>query len=561
MPGLKKIIIDTPNETTHQKDLRSNTIQTIGFLLDAIKGDQENIAGFREDAREIVGIFSKLLNSGSMTDDDPQVTAITNALTQAAAVLKEEFAPYMPEIMDKLLKGTKIEVDFKLEDAELPHAGEDENLTTVTFKMKGLDGQKKLSLNTNALETKINSTQVIRALVENLGTTFFPYVGPTFEALSTLFDYKYSRAVRGVAIECCQFLLLACTELAQQEELMGLFFPKFEACISSLIKKKDTQELVGFLKEFYHCVKVFKQPSPLSPSQLTSFVALMKEACQLAWEDKKITLDEMVKKRDVLDEEDQEQYFNGLDEIEKVYLYVMEISGQFMRIYRDDVTDLMRNELFQLFVDNINKEENTEHEVIDSLCFFIDCCEFLSHDYLLSVYKEMFEKFSDIYEQYKDDEDRDIVQSLSFGLGVIAARITNEQFSFFADRIYSILEEVINVPDRMSEENSYATENALSSLLKLVYFQKDTAKISDAKVREYLELLPIRDDLDEALALNKLLIEQVENKSSNLFGKGNCNAKAIEGALNRIAQHHHEDPDLGILDEEYSQRLENLLSQ
>ena len=103
--------------------------------------------------------------------------------------------------------------------------------------MKGLDGQKKLSLNTNALETKINSTQVIRALVENLGTTFFPYVEQTFEAVSALFDYKYSRAVRGVAIECCQFLLLAWSELEQQEQLMGLFFPKFEAWISSLIKK------------------------------------------------------------------------------------------------------------------------------------------------------------------------------------------------------------------------------------------------------------------------------------------------------------------------------------
>ena len=558
MPGLKQIITTTPNENTHQRDLRSNTIQTIGFLLDAIKGDTDNIHSFREDAKEIVEIFSKLLNSGTITDDDPQVTAITNALTQAAAVLKEEFAPYMPDIMDKLLRGTKVEVDFKLQDAELPNAI-DENLTTITFKMKGLDGQKKLSLNTNALETKINSTQVIRALVENLGTTFFPYVEQTFEAVSALFDYKYSRAVRGVAIECCQFLLLAWSELEQQEQLMGLFFPKFEAWISSLIKKKDTQELVGFLKEFYHCMKVFKKPSPLSPSQLTTFVALMKDACLLAWDDKKITIDEMVKKKDVLDEEDQEQYYNGLDEIEKVYLYVMEISGQFMRIYRDDVTDLMKTELFPLYVDNISKPENTDHEVIDSLCFFIDCCEFLSLDFLFTIYKDMLDKFSDIYEQYKDEEDRDIVQSLSFGLGVIASRVSNDQFSFYAKRVYSILEEVINVPERLSEENSYATENALSSLLKLVYYQKDTWKISDAKVREYLEILPLRDDLDEALALNKLLIEQVENKNPNLFGKGNCNAKAIEGALNRIAEHHHENPDLEVLNEEYVQRLQSLL--
>jgi hypothetical protein len=71
--------------------------------------------------------------------------------------------------------------------------------------------------------------------------------------------------------------------------------------------------------------------------------------------------------KDKMDEEDLEQYRDGLDEIEKSFMYTMEISGQFMRIYKEDVTSTMKTVLFPLFVANIDKTENTDHEIIDSL--------------------------------------------------------------------------------------------------------------------------------------------------------------------------------------------------
>jgi hypothetical protein len=106
--------------------------------------------------------------------------------------------------MKKLLEGAQVDVDFKIEDADLLLTGAqgEDNMTSVTFKMKGFEGKRKLTLNTHALETKINSIQVIRALVESLEKTFFPYVEQTYQILSELFEYKYSKAVRMCAIEC-----------------------------------------------------------------------------------------------------------------------------------------------------------------------------------------------------------------------------------------------------------------------------------------------------------------------------------------------------------------------
>ena len=68
MPGLKTILANTPNETRQQRDLKSNTIQCIGFLLEAVKEKQDE---FRQDAIEIAEAFMCLLQPGVLKEDDP----------------------------------------------------------------------------------------------------------------------------------------------------------------------------------------------------------------------------------------------------------------------------------------------------------------------------------------------------------------------------------------------------------------------------------------------------------------------------------------------------------
>ena len=176
------------------------------------------------------------------------------------------------------------------------------------------------------------------------------------------------------------------------------------------------------------------------------------------------------------------------------------------------------------------------------------------------IYEDVLTKFFEIYENHKNNEDRDVIQSASFGFGVIASRLPPEQYAPYAERIFGVLEEVINVPDNMSEDNSYATENAISSLLKLVYYQRDGTIVTDQHTKKYLGYLPLKEDLDEALAVNKSLIEQVEKKNPNLFGQDNINAPDIEQALNRIAKMHAEDPELKTLEDDLVTRLNAILS-
>jgi hypothetical protein len=126
--------------------------------------------------------------------------------------------------------------------------------------------------------------------------------------------------------------------------------------------------------------------------------------------------------------------------------------------------------------------------------------------------------------------------------------------------IFEKLEAVINIPDNMSEDNSYATENSISSVLKLIYHQKDGTLITDETVKKYLDMLPLKEDLEEAQALNKKLITKVNENNSNLFGDNNCNLERLKQALNRIAAFHIENLDQESLDADSFAQLNNILS-
>jgi len=75
--------------------------------------------------------------------------------------------------MPALIKDAVRDIDLKIQDAEL--AGNDGN-TALKVKIKGMEGERQISMNTNALENKINAIEIIKNLAQNLGTGFFEQV-------------------------------------------------------------------------------------------------------------------------------------------------------------------------------------------------------------------------------------------------------------------------------------------------------------------------------------------------------------------------------------------------
>lgn len=133
-------------------------------------------------------MLTELLNSGRVSEADPQALAVQNTLSQIGACIKQEFKRFLPHIMPALLKDARRDIDLKIQDAET--AGTDEQNTALKVKIKGLEGERQISMNTNALENKINAIQIIKNLAQNLGPGFFEQVEPIANLISTeLLDY------------------------------------------------------------------------------------------------------------------------------------------------------------------------------------------------------------------------------------------------------------------------------------------------------------------------------------------------------------------------------------
>jgi len=62
-----------------------------------------------------------------------------------------------------LLEDTKQQIDIKLTSADDPsdQGDDDEKSTGVTLKLKGFEGQQKISMNTSALESKITAFKLL----------------------------------------------------------------------------------------------------------------------------------------------------------------------------------------------------------------------------------------------------------------------------------------------------------------------------------------------------------------------------------------------------------------
>lgn len=82
-----------------------------------------------------------------------------------------------------MLKDAQRSIDFKIIDTEDIPEGEGgdeadhkEGFQAIHMKVKGLEGTKQVSMNTNALEVKINAVQILKNLARNLDITFYEYV-------------------------------------------------------------------------------------------------------------------------------------------------------------------------------------------------------------------------------------------------------------------------------------------------------------------------------------------------------------------------------------------------
>lgn len=113
--------------------------------------------------------------------------------------------------MNNLVNDANLDIDIKMEAADNIKTTDDNN-AGFTVKLKGFEGDQRLSMNTHALESKIGAFKLINMISESMGTSFAPYSEPLLPIMISNMTYKYSKAIRKFSMKTINNILTAVGE-------------------------------------------------------------------------------------------------------------------------------------------------------------------------------------------------------------------------------------------------------------------------------------------------------------------------------------------------------------
>ena len=157
----------------------------------------------------------------------------------------------MPLLLTNLVNDAKLDIDIKLSSAD---DDKPDTSSAFTIKMKGLEGNQRLSMNTSALESKIAAFKLFNMISENMGTAFAPYVEPLLPIMMENVNYIYSRAVRKSALKTLNNMLTAVGEPVNVAFFMNLY-GTFTSLIAKCVEKQDLKEVKMILKQYWVMIK------------------------------------------------------------------------------------------------------------------------------------------------------------------------------------------------------------------------------------------------------------------------------------------------------------------
>jgi len=187
--------------------------------------------------------------NSNLSSDDPQLLAIKETLTKIAFFLKEDFDQFMPNMLTALVNDAKQDIDIKMENAELAKHKE-ENMVGFTFKLKGFEGEQKISMNTSALESKIAAFKLIHMISDSTEKAFAPYCEQILPIMVEHMSYKFSRTIRKYAMKTVCNILVAVGE-PMNVTLFKNLFPIFVELLKKAADAQDLKELKQLLKYFF----------------------------------------------------------------------------------------------------------------------------------------------------------------------------------------------------------------------------------------------------------------------------------------------------------------------
>ena len=506
MPGLKKLFFGLNAQTPEQKKLKSNTIETMSFLCSSIAEDRDK---YINDLNEIANAFLNYMKT--IPEEDPQLTSIINGFTHLSLAMKDKFEPILQQLLPILTNYISNDIGFSAQDASLEEyipADKEEKtkLDSVVFNIGA--NKTKVSLNTFALQNKILSFTVLYEIANNMGTAFCKYIEGLLNISKNLIEFPFSPKIRKIAVKSVKSALGACPNEGDKKAVLDIMGEPIIKAYKKALDKNFKKDIKVLLKALTFAFELVKDKMNFSEKFMTEFYDCLGKTCKLIDENKKLLLETTKKK---IDEDEEEELLIEYDFLSEIERKVMEISGILFKLFGEPLTALVAQNLYDSFLNNWNnclqrKNLKSDLECLCSICFFDDFMEYGAIEGVVLFVPTFLNNTSNL-----DTTNEDLLQSIVFGYGVICKRLNKDQFKEYNSKIITY---IANLMQReVNEDNGKTYDNAVSSMGKYLIYQSNNDANSLNMCKQFIKLLPLKNDLDECKAVCEEFFNQIKNNN------------------------------------------------
>jgi hypothetical protein len=465
-----------------------------------------------------------------MEADDPLRDFIVETWMRLSTCLGEDFIPYLRFVVPPLIQTASMEAQISVGDGSIVTPGEEE-------EQPGWDvldvGDQRVKIHTTALEEKSSACNKLLCFATEMKDGFFPWVEEVSQLMHPLMDYNYHDGVKVAAIQIVPHLI-NCAKIygeknggAYHTSLFNYLFPPL---VDAMRRETDTDVLL-FAIEAMQKTLTAMGPNALSQDQVNS---LVHDICLLV--DTSCTRrTELISQNPDQDSETSLRAKDELAEEDDITAELAEFVGALISCH----PQLFMNAFGELCqaTGKLIQENRSQAERQLALCIFDDVVE---HGKSLSY--PLWEHFVPFMLKYSQDPHSGVRQAACYGLGVLAEHGGDVFKPVFRPTLEALMAVIQKPGSRDDERVAPPTENAISSVGKIIRFQASNFQGNELQelANAWISWMPIEYDEVEARAVHLAFCQLIMGNSALMFGP---NAQNLPKILTVFAQC-LADPDL-----------------
>ncbi|ETL86272.1 hypothetical protein L917_14290 [Phytophthora nicotianae] len=478
---------------------------------------------FSRDAPAILKVMAEMQATPSIVGNELIRTYLLQAWARCCTCLGHDFAPYLPLVMPTLLEAATQQAEFEVDPTTLSSDDDDDESGGSTDSediQLAQVNDKCLSIRTSILEEKATACQLLAGMATDLEDAFFPYAEQVTQVLAPLLTESVHSDIRASAIRAMPALVkcVAISTAAPAKEHSEVAIKQMVdfalgRLVNALTSEPEVDLVVSIMQSMIRCLTDARALHPtleLNEAQLSELVhgllVILGDSFQRRAMRRGAGSD-----MEAEDEEDDASQSSETQVAEQELQFVLaECIGTLAKTHGAAFFPVFMTLLWEKVAALAAPGCLVEDRRL--ALFVVD--DVLEH---CGPAMRRLDVFLPVLESaLREVNEPSLVQAAAFGVGVCASQ-GGEAFARHADRCLQLLHNVVAHPNAQSSEQRNATDNAVAALGKLCEYQSGAVDAATL-FPQWLELLPLRGDLEESLAVSRRLCGYVNDRHPLVLG-------------------------------------------